>query len=56
MIPVADAVTSLLISLLAEVYSTSPEKRDIAAVALVYANNLWLAMYLSPANEAQRFK
>jgi ACS family pantothenate transporter-like MFS transporter len=59
LMPIADAVTSLLISLLAEVYSTSPEKRAIAtgaAVVLVYANNAWLALYLWPANEAPRFK
>lgn len=55
MIPIADAVTSLLISLLAEVYSDSPEKRAIAtgaAVVLTYANNAWLPLFLWPANEA----
>jgi ACS family pantothenate transporter-like MFS transporter len=59
MIPISDAVTSLLISLLAEVYSFSPGKRSIVtgiAVVLVYANNAWLPLLLWPANEAPQFK
>ena len=59
MIPISDGVTSLLISLLAEVYALSPEKRAIAtgaAVVLVYANNAWLTLYLWPANQAPNFK
>lgn len=59
MIPVSDAVTSLLISLLAEVYSYSPAKRSLVtgiAVVLTYANNAWLPLLLWPANQAPHYK
>ncbi|KAG7719937.1 hypothetical protein KL949_001516 [Ogataea haglerorum] len=53
------ANTPILISFLPEIWATAPDLRAIitgVTVAVVYANNAWLPLFLWPANEAPEYK
>ncbi|KAG7797941.1 hypothetical protein KL929_001906 [Ogataea haglerorum] len=53
------ANTPILISFLPEIWATAPDLRAIitgVTVAMVYANNAWLPLFLWPANEAPEYK